>query len=127
VFHVAERKLHELSYKPLAVLREYIQSRTGIDLFATEEIFKRCLLASEVRNLIAHNDCVINGVFLRRVASADPSIPKRGKFQITDEWARQTSYMLDAIVFDFDEGAAPKFAVPVSRPQFARIVATTAS
>ena len=37
VEYIAEKKLHELSYKPLSELRKYIQMRTGMDLFPTEE------------------------------------------------------------------------------------------
>ena len=52
IFYLAERKLHELSFKPLSDLSKYIESRTGILLFKNEEVYETVLLASEVRNLI---------------------------------------------------------------------------
>jgi hypothetical protein len=112
---VAERKVYELGYKSLHELRKYIQSRTGIDLFKTDEGFNTVILASEVRNLIAHNDCRVNDIFLRRIANIKGiSIPGNGeKFELTDEWLRRASYTLDAAVFDFDEAAAAKFNLQI--------------
>jgi hypothetical protein len=111
---IAERKVYELGYKSLHELRKYILSRTGIDLFKNEETLKTVILASEVRNLIAHNDCRVNDIFLRRIAEVKGIvIPKDGdKFELSDEWLRRASYTLDAVVFDFDESAAAKFNLP---------------
>ena len=117
VFYLAERKLHELSFKPLSELRKYIDSRTGIDLFGTDAEYDIVLLASEVRNLIAHNDCRINGVFKSRTEKLKDKdkfpVSDSGKFVINDEWVRRASYTLDNLVFDFDEKVAKKFDVPL--------------
>jgi hypothetical protein len=110
---VAERKVYELGYKSLSDLRKYIQSRTGIDLFASDEAYNMVVLASEVRNLIAHNDCRVNDIFCRRIAGmADVAmlpVSDTEKFEISDEWLRRASYTLDSVVFGFDEAAAAKF------------------
>lgn len=45
VMHIAEKKLHELSFKPLSELRKYIQTRTGIDLYGSEKAYEIVLLA----------------------------------------------------------------------------------
>ena len=110
---VAERKLHELSYKPLTALQSYIQKTTGIDLFGSKDVFDIVLVASEVRNLIAHNDCCINDVFRNRVKDAeqDYEVSERGKLQISDEWMRRASYTLDGVVFRFDEAICQKFDI----------------
>jgi hypothetical protein len=116
VFYLAERKLHELSFKPLSELRKYIESRTGIDLFSSEAEYEVVLLASEVRNLIAHNDCRINDVFKRRTEKLKDKdkfpVSDSGKFVIEDEWVRRASYALDNVVFNFDEAVAKKFDIP---------------
>jgi hypothetical protein len=111
VRYVAERKVHELGYKSLHDLRKYIQTRTGIELFENEEVLNIVILASEVRNLIAHNDCRVNDIFLRRIADIkNITVPKDGeKFELSDGWLRRASYTLDSVVFDFDEAAAAKF------------------
>jgi hypothetical protein len=113
VAKIAERKLHDLSYKPLAELQAYIQRTTGIALFENKEIFDTVTLASEVRNLIAHNDCCISDIFRNRVkdVQVDYQIPERGRFLISDEWLRKTSYALDGVVFRFDEAVCGKFEI----------------
>jgi hypothetical protein len=111
VFHLAERRLHDLSYKPLSELNSYIVSRTGIPLFKDEETLHGGILATEVRNLIAHNDCKVNDQFRRRVVGIQCAvpIPEAGKFSVEDKWLRQVCYLLDGVVFDFDALAMSKF------------------
>jgi len=113
IWRIVERKIHELSYKSLSELRKFVQSRTGIDLFQNEAIFETTILASELRNLIAHNDCVVNDLFKSRIKSISMELEtsSTGRVQITDEWLRRTSYTLDGIVFRFDEIAVGKFSL----------------
>lgn len=111
ILRVVERKVHELSYKPLSELRKFITDRTGIDLFPTQEAFDRTILASEIRNLIAHNDCMINELFRKRTKGITETyeVSSIGRIKIDDEWLRKTSYSLDDIVFSFDKSAVKKF------------------
>lgn len=111
VWLIVEKKVHELSYKPLSELRRFIQSRTGIDIFPNEEVFETTIVASEVRNLIAHNDCVANEVFSSRTnkIAVPLEISSTGRVIIDDEWLRRASYTLDSLVFRFDELASHKF------------------
>lgn len=113
IWQIVERKVHELSYKPLSDLRKFIESRTGIDLFPTKEAFELTILASEVRNLIAHNDCMINHLFIKRTKGLKISaqVSDTGRIVIDDEWLRRASYSLDNIVFRFDEKATAKFGL----------------
>ncbi|TCS04587.1 hypothetical protein [Rhizobium sp. BK418] len=111
VWHIVEKKVHELSYKPLSELRRFILSRTGIDIFPSEEVFATTMVASEVRNLIAHNDCIANDVFMSRTKGVDVplEISSMGRVVIDDAWLRRASYTLDSLVFRFDEMASQKF------------------
>lgn len=113
VFYLAERKLHELSYKPLSDLNDYIASKTGVKLFKTSAIYDTALVASEVRNLIAHNDCRVNDIFKRKIAKAkiNLEISDSEKVAISDEWLRRVCYTLDGAVFDFDESVSEKFGL----------------
>lgn len=112
--YVAERRLHELSFKPLSELNKFIDSRTGIPLFASPDAYRTALIASEVRNLVAHNDCLVNDLFRHRVRDALPQldIPAHGRFNISDQWMREVCYILDGIVFDFDRQVSDKFDLP---------------
>jgi hypothetical protein len=111
IWRIAERKVHELSYKSLGELRKFVVGRTGVDLFPSPATFEMATLASEVRNLIAHNDCVVNDLFNLRVKglSNHLEVSDSGRLKITDEWLRRASYTLDGLVFRFDELAAEKF------------------
>ncbi len=113
IFYLAENQLNELGYKPLTELRKWILDRTGLDLFLNEEAFDAGLLATEVRNLIAHNDCKSNNVAKGRLGERYSSleISDFGKVLISDDWLRKTCYALDGIVFDFDERVGQKFKV----------------
>ncbi len=45
IWGLIERKVHELSYRPLTDLRKFIVSRTGIDLFPSNEAFEATIIA----------------------------------------------------------------------------------
>jgi hypothetical protein len=111
IWQIVERKVHDLSYKPLSELQKFVVSRTGIDLFPSTEAFEITVVASEVRNLIAHNDCVVNDLFKTRTKGiAMPlEVSDTQRIKIDDAWLRRTSYTLDGIVFRFDALAAEKF------------------
>ena len=111
IWQIVERKVHELSYKSLSDLRKFVQTRTGIDLFPTEESFEMTILASEIRNLIAHNDCRVNEVFRSKTKGLKltAEISDTAFVKIEDEWLRRASYNLDGVVFRFDQLALPKF------------------
>ena len=113
IWQIVEKKVLDLSYSSLSDLRQFILSRTKIDLFPTPEAFAMVLIASEVRNLIAHNDCRVNEVFRRKTAGvpSDLEIPESGRIKITDEWVRRASYTLDGVVFRFDELVGEKYEV----------------
>src|SRR5665811_55413 len=55
-------------------LRKWVFSRTGIDLFKSDEIFEVALLATEVRNLIAHNDCMANETIMDRIGESSSKL-----------------------------------------------------
>lgn len=114
VAYIAEKKLHELSFKPLAELRKYIQSRTGVDLFGDEKRYEIVLLASEIRNLIAHNDCRPNEIFEKRIPAhvrANVLTYPMGKIILTDEWVREACYTMDGLAFEFDSTVGAKFGL----------------
>lgn len=116
IAYIAERKINELSYKSLDDLSKYIKNTTGIDLFENEETHDTILMASEIRNLIAHNDCKANERFLKKTKETkeEIEISDNGKIIISDEWMRTASYTLDGAVFRFDELAAEKFSLKTS-------------
>lgn len=113
IWQIVERKVHELSYKPLKELRKFIRTRTGIELFPSQETFEKALIASEIRNLIAHNDCIVSDLFRSRTNGIDLplEVSSTGRIILEDEWLRRTSYTLDSLVFSFDQNAIKKFGL----------------
>ena len=111
IWEIVNKRLHELSYKSLSDLRSFIKSRTGIELFQSEAAYEMTVISSEIRNLIAHNDCIVNDVFKARTKGIAMSleVSDTGRIMIDDIWLRRASYSLDSLVFDFDERASAKF------------------
>jgi hypothetical protein len=111
VWRIAEKKILELSYKPMKELKKYIQERTGIDIFPDKQSFDTILMASEIRNLIAHNDCIKSELFEKR--TKDIHLPlevsSSDRIMISDAWLRTASYTIDKSVFHFDSSALQKF------------------
>ena len=115
-FHLAERKLHDLSYKPLSDLQKFLKDCVGLDLFRSQKSFEIVLLATKIRNLIAHNDCNVSQQFQQRTNDiTNPlTLDKHSKVLIDDDWLRRASYALDDVVFDFDDTASAKFDLKTS-------------
>lgn len=113
IVYIAEKKINELSYKSLEDLSKYIKSIGGIELFEDKKIYEIVLLASEIRNLIAHNDCRANDRFLNKTRSLEEKIQisEFKKVIISDEWLRKASYTMDGVVFRFDKIASKKFSL----------------
>ncbi|MDO8875849.1 MAG: hypothetical protein Q8M24_18365 [Pseudolabrys sp.] len=111
--HLAERKLMKLSYSSLSVLREYVRESSEIDLFDTDEIFETICLATELRNLISHNDCRVNEIFLKRTKSipATPKLELGERFAISDAFLRNLISAADHAVFTYDERAAAQLGL----------------
>ena len=122
VSFLAEKKINELAYRPLSALVEYIDDELGLELFGSKEAYHTVLVATEVRNLIAHNDCCVNETFERRTRGVSVEIEPTsdGKLILTDEWLRRSSYGLDGVVFDFDEQVASKYNLERQPPALAR-------
>jgi hypothetical protein len=113
IYYLAQRQLDDLGYKPLTELRRWVKRRTGIDLFVNEDTFEIALLATEVRNIIAHNDCTANDTIRARIGDrmGKLDISEQGKVRISHEWLTRACYTLDGAVFDFDEAACAKFDI----------------
>jgi hypothetical protein len=111
---LAERKLHELGNSDLAQLRSYFEKELGIALFKDRADYANALLASRVRNLIAHNDGRVNRIFLKKTSGL-PMKPKPefGKrYVVSTDWLHDLCSALDSVVFNFDEVSIGQFALP---------------
>lgn len=112
--HLAERKLMKLSYKPLSALRQYVLASTGIELFESEDLFETINLATELRNLIAHNDCRVNKIFQKRIKTIPiaPDVEPGYRFAINDELLDKCIGAMDHVIFSFDALASAGCNLP---------------
>ncbi len=104
-FFIAERKLHQLSYKPLRDLREYFKEKTKLDIFENNNLYETAMLGIQIRNLIAHNDCRVDARFIKQVSvlSLPPLAELGTRYILLDEWVTTLSAALDHVVFQYDE------------------------
>jgi hypothetical protein len=111
---LAEKKLQDLGYSGLRQLSGYFEKKIGITLFKDKDIYENALVASQVRNLIAHNDGRVNRIFLKKTEGLpmDPAPEFGMRYVISTVWLRHISAVLDSVVFDFDESAIKRFAIP---------------
>ncbi|MEK9842869.1 hypothetical protein [Thalassospira sp.] len=113
IMFLAESQLNELGYEPLHDLCRWVKERTSLDVFKSDLIFDTAQIATEIRNLIAHNDCQANTVIAKRLGRkmSELEVSETGKIIVSDEFVRKCCYTLDGVVFDFDEAVASKFDV----------------
>jgi hypothetical protein len=64
---VIERRVHSLSYKGLRDLNAYVSRMFDLSLFESVTTAERAVRLVEMRNLLAHNNGVVNKIFLSRV------------------------------------------------------------
>lgn len=68
---LVERKINELSYGGIAEVEKFLQLRTGLSLFETEEERTLLVLAIELRNIYSHSRGVVSEITMRRVANLE--------------------------------------------------------
>jgi hypothetical protein len=110
---LAEQKVHDLSYKGMRSLAEYVKNRLGFMLCEQGAVFDRIVFLIELRNLISHNRCIVNRIFKARLPTFAGSI---GDLVVLD--MMQTFGDMDLLatsVCDIEGRAAAKWAFP--RPQ----------
>lgn len=111
IWQIIERQVLEVSYKSIGDLTQFIEKRTGINLFESAEQLEIVTVALEVRNLIAHNDCVVNELFEQKTKKFNVplEISDTKRLVIDDEWLTTTCNELHRTVFDFDMAISEKF------------------
>ena len=65
--YIVDKKINELSYRGMGEFESYVQSRFGIDLFASDEERSLLTIFIESRNIITHNRGVPNDIFMKRI------------------------------------------------------------
>ena len=98
IAHLAERRVHDLSYKGMCELQSYVERRMGFPLFESNDELKRAIHLIEHRNVIAHNRGVVSRVFLARVKGADALVEGTPLRLTFDETESDMRFLLEAVL-----------------------------
>lgn len=104
----AEDEVDRLSYQGMSHLATTIDKRIGLSLLPDPQDLREAVRIIEIRNLIVHNNAIVNRTFLRRCPEADLSVGER--IPVGD--ALNSAVFLAYAVLDIDKRAIMKFALP---------------
>lgn len=117
---VVDKKVLGLAYKSVRDVAKSMSDNHGITLTESKEQLDALTVAVEIRNLIAHNDCIINDQFWRKVSAIkeplgavgpELKICSSGKIAFPDKWLWDLHNLLNMIVYKMDEQFRTKFRV----------------
>jgi hypothetical protein len=134
IAHLADRRVHELSYRGLSDLAKYFEEQMGIALAADPDALRYLAVSVEIRNLISHNRGRVNQMFLDRLKR----LGEATNLRVGDEFTWAGNKVLDVMmnidnaVNRLDERAVAHFKLPRTKtrldvlPQEARMVVALA-
>lgn len=95
---IAWRQVEELSYRSFKDLVKYFQEKFGLEILKDEAVLDALSESVEIRNLSAHNRCVVNKKFIAKSCVAADALGKRLTLSID-----YVSGMVD-LIFDVVHG-----------------------
>jgi hypothetical protein len=111
VEHLADRRVHRLSYQGMRDLVEYLDKELNFKLFENASDLETAIRWNEYRNLITHNRSIVNELFLGRVGETRFAVGQFLRLEVDEVFgsleffAGQTQRI--------DKSAVAKFGLPV--------------
>jgi hypothetical protein len=128
IYALAERKVHELSYRSLTDLDDYLMTQHGISLFSEKGHRSRAGQLVGIRNLIVHNRGYVNRIFKERNPESTAALGDRVRYTLP-EAINEMGFLIDWIM-DLDFRICGKFPVAkqprTARPKIAPLPETAA-
>lgn len=109
--HIAERKVDRLAYKSVSELSTELERSLGLSLVSSDSDLRRLVDIVETRNLITHNDAIVNLRYIERTRS---SLAEGIRIPLDVDDAFSTIVFLREIAEGVDSRAIPKFGLPSS-------------
>jgi hypothetical protein len=109
---LAERRVERLAYAGLRELAESVAARPGISLFSSEADLLRGIRIVEDRNLIVHNNGIVNNVYRRKVPSTTRKVGQEVLLGY-DEMIEDIEFLKTAVL-ETDRAAVAKWSLPVA-------------
>lgn len=109
VSHVADKKVHSLSYKSISVLDEFFDSKFGVHI-VPEASLEFLVKTIEIRNIITHNRGVKNRRFVAKVGDDEAEVGRSQKIKL--DFLGQVNSLLFESVKRLDNSLRKKLKVP---------------
>lgn len=106
---IAEQKVHQLSYRGLSELSDYLRDRMAFPLFVNQAELDLARRYVEVRNLIVHNRGVVSKISASRLPEMAPLVGTR--IELGFEEAISAAAVFARSVADLENRAAQKFGI----------------
>ena len=107
---ISERRVHQLSYRGLADLSEYLDKQLSFPLFIKQDELELARRFVEVRNLVVHNRGVVSRISASRLPEMVPLVGTRIK--IEHEEVISAVAVFTRSVIELESRAGEKFKIP---------------
>jgi hypothetical protein len=101
IYRLAERKINNLSYRGFNEMFSYLKESLGLAISPDQETISTIREAIEVRNIIVHNGCVINSMFLRKTGRQDLS--EGDPFPLSLDYVQSSGAIIKDFLEEIDE------------------------
>ncbi|MEK6710254.1 MAG: hypothetical protein AABZ64_06720 [Nitrospinota bacterium] len=107
---LADRRVHQLSYKGIQALDKYTKENIGLKLILSKDDMAIAIYLIEVRNLLTHNRGIVNRVFLQRVGHEFGKKGEHVSIGILDGFSYP--YFFVSLASSIESRARKKFNLP---------------
>jgi len=120
---ITERKVLALSFKGLRELSEDLEEKYGVMIFSKAEDLDRAAILVEQRNLIVHNQGIVNQRYLNRVSSTTLKLGEA--LTLDHDYVFKEQLFLAEVVKGFNMRTLAKFIVPLLKKSQQSVVPET--
>lgn len=81
---IAEKRLTQINYKGIRDFEKYVRERLGFELFHEPGSLDAISLIVEIRNLVTHNQGIVNKLFVKRIPDGKWNVGEKVKLSAED-------------------------------------------
>ena len=106
---VAELAVVNYMHQGLKNISQLFDKKLGIKIYRGDKEFERIFIAVEIRNLLVHNNGIINRKFLQKTKL---SLKRGNKIKIKEDYLMKTADLLFNTAIYIDQQVKQKFLKP---------------
>ena len=107
--YISDRKITELSYAGIKSIKDFFEEKMKLKIFRSESQEKLISLAIEIRNILTHNNGIVNSTFKRRLPGFD--YPLGSKIPMDARVSLAIERALRSAALALDKQALKKFSL----------------